>query len=159
MAVIIRDVVKKIVPLKLRKRVKKSKIYDNKSLQFQDWYMEGDAIAFNCVYNENKKLFWLYFGFIREPETMEYKFCGMIIRNTGTPKKGTWGRNTFEDNDFEGIIQTLSQDEHTPPDARKLISYFKLKKYSIGGILTLCQYRIFGEFIGQAKKRINYEKI
>ena len=153
MATVIRDAVKKIVPLKLRKRVKKSKIYDNKSLQFQDWFMSGDALAFNCVYNDNAKLFWLYYGFIREPETKEYYFCAMMICNTGTPKKGTWGRNTFEDKEFEGSIQTLSENEHTPPDAQKLIRYFKLKKYSIGGgILTLSQYRIFGKLIEQKSK-------
>jgi hypothetical protein len=154
MAMIFRAEVKKIVPLELRNRAEIN-LFTNKSVLIndtsliQDWFTDRsrNILAFLCPFNINGNFFHCFFGFIKDPEKPNFNFCSLLVDNHEKPH-GTWGRNTFDDKDFEGIAHFLVENERSQENLLKMISIFELKEYCFGGILSLCQDLIDGELIG-----------
>jgi hypothetical protein len=129
------------------------------------WFADGnktncDRVAFR--YSFSNESFHCFFGFIRssknqdgtkeQSETfagLKYEFCAVSVINRKDPHKGIWGRNDFEDEDFERVAETLLNSASSR-SARKLdtiITEYNLIKCSFLDISSLCGERIKGKLI------------
>jgi hypothetical protein len=135
-----------------------------------NWYVEdknnkidNNRIACEFAFISGGTIFRCYFGFVRASKLRsdtkkqqqksaidKFEFCAVSVNNPKDPHKGTWGRNDFEDEDFEKVAKTMF--DSAPSRGRcvwkldTIITKHNLIKPSLD-ILSLCGYRIKGKLI------------